>query len=92
MKKLLLIVAVTLPMMADDIDNANKAFQDQRYPEALRLYKKLCEDKDAKACASLAYMYQSGKGVKADLKESGKYYKRACDLGNKESCANAGWN
>lgn len=85
-------------LCANTIEDANKAFQAQKYTEALTIYKTLCdtpksgEKPDAKACSALGYIYQSGKGVKANLDESSKYYKKACDNGDKESCANAGWN
>lgn len=99
MKRFTLFTAIFFStLFANTIDEANKAFQAQKYEEALKIYKVLCdapkagEKPDAKACSALGYIYQSGKGVKADLNESSKYYKKACDNGDKESCANAGWN
>lgn len=75
----------------EKIEDANKAYQNGEYKKAMKIYNKLCEEKDFKACASLAHMYRSGKGTKADLELSNKFYKKACNGGNKESCLQANW-
>ena len=43
-----------------------------------------------KACGFLAKHYYSGKGVRQDKSKALHYFKKACDLGNAESCALAG--
>ncbi len=76
---------------ADTIDDANKAYNSGDYTKAIEIYKKICEDKDAKACASLGYIYRNGKGVSENNTLSQEFYKKACDLGDKEACTNASW-
>ncbi len=75
----------------ETIDDANKAYNEANYEKAIKIYKELCEKKDSKACASLGYMYRNAKGVSENATLAQEFYKKACDLGDKESCTNANW-
>lgn len=96
MKKLYCCV-LTLGLMsgvafcADTLDDANKAYNEENYTKAIEIYKKLCDNKEAKACSSLGYIYRNAKGVSENSTLAQEYYKKACDAGDKESCANANW-
>lgn len=76
---------------AATLDDANKSYNDGDYTKALEAYKELCEAKEVKACSSLGYMYRNAKGVSENSTLATEYYKKACDLGDKESCTNASW-
>lgn len=78
-------------MGAENLDDANKAYNDGDYKKAIELYKTLCDKKEAKACASLGYIYRNAKGVNEDQTLAQQYYKKACDAGDKESCSSANW-
>ena len=95
MKNLLSLVAGAVLLagvaLAQNLDDANKAYNGGDYAKALELYKKLCDDKEAKACSSLGYMYRNGKGVSENATLAQQFYKKACDAGDKESCSNVNW-
>ena len=81
----------SLAFAAATLDDANKAYNDGDYTKAIEAYKELCEAKEVKACSSLGYMYRNAKGVSENSTLATEYYKKACDLGDKESCTNASW-
>lgn len=81
----------SLAFAATTLDDANKAYNDGDYKKALQSYKELCDAKEVKACSSLGYMYRNAKGVSENTTLAQQYYKKACDLGDKESCTNASW-
>ncbi|PAF51186.1 hypothetical protein BKH43_02985 [Helicobacter sp. 13S00401-1] len=97
MKKILVLVAAIgglaffSNLSAANLDEANKAYQAKDYEKALSLYTAACDANDAKACSSLGYMYQSGKGVKSDLGLSKKFYQKACDAGDGSACNSTKW-
>lgn len=83
------IVAVFMPRFADaasaavvlDADRyfrqAERAFFDENYDEALRWYKEAAEAGHQEARTSIGFMYFSGKGVPRDPDEAGKWYQSA---------------
>lgn len=76
---------------ADNIDEANKAYNEGNYKKAIEIYKTLCEAKEAKACANLGLIYRNAKGVNEDANLAKQYYKKACDAGDTEACSVADW-
>ncbi|PAF44594.1 SEL1-like repeat protein [Helicobacter sp. 11S02629-2] len=92
MKKLLMLtLALCAFAVASSLDEANSAYQAKDYQKALELYKSACDANNAKACSSLGYMYQSGKGVKSDLNLSKQFYQKACDAGDGSACNSTKW-
>jgi len=45
-----------------------------------------CEMQNKTGCSNLAFDYEKGIGVAKNMKKAKLYYKKACKLGNKESC------
>ncbi len=45
-----------------------------------------CDLGDKTGCANLGYLYKNGMGVAQNMTQSSKYYQKACQLGDKESC------
>jgi TPR repeat protein len=59
--------------------------------EAIRSYQKGCKRNIVGSCYNIATMYYFADGVKKDLNQAGKYYKKACLLGDqKNACQRAG--
>ncbi|WP_285653449.1 tetratricopeptide repeat protein, partial [Helicobacter ailurogastricus] len=56
------------------------------YPKAMQYFKKAIDMGEPAGYYALAEMYQSGQGVKADMKMAGQYYQKACDLGYQGGC------
>ncbi|MBK8277029.1 MAG: sel1 repeat family protein [Nitrospira sp.] len=54
---------------------------------AATLYRKACDDGDAKGCINLGVIYQVGRGVKSDDTEALKHYGKACDLREQKGCS-----
>jgi len=61
------------------VDNPNKTM--------FNLDSNSCEMNDKIGCSNLAYDYSMGIGVKKDPKKAKQYYKKACQLGHKNSCS-----
>lgn len=94
MKKIVLAVACVGAFVcfgAENLDEANKAYNEGNFTKAVEIYKKLCEAKEAKACSSLGLMYRAGKGVSEDANLSKQFYKKACDAGDTSACSDANW-
>ncbi|MWV61052.1 sel1 repeat family protein [Helicobacter saguini] len=93
MKKLVIcaLVACSVAFAAENLDEANKAYNEGNYTKAIELYKGLCDAKEAKACAALGLMYRNAKGVSEDSTLSKQYYQKACDAGDNESCNVVNW-
>ncbi|MDI3291235.1 tetratricopeptide repeat protein [Polyangium sp. 15x6] len=45
-----------------------------------------CAAGDARSCATLGFMYESGKGVAVDGGQAFRYYQQACDAGALDGC------
>lgn len=59
--------------------------------EAILFYKKSCDLKNAKACNTLALIYELGRNnVEKDIKKSLAYYVKACEYGDTHACYYAG--
>ena len=77
MKHLLLILVaffLCLPVDAQD--------KGERLPKDIPSLKALAEKGDAKAQASLGWMYEKGRGVEKDFKEAVKWYRKSAEQGN----------
>ena len=58
--------------------------------QTIRYLKDSCNNKGAKSCGVLGYIYEGGYGVSVNLKSAIAYYKRACDLRYGVGCVNLG--
>jgi TPR repeat protein len=61
-----------------NVPNANAAM--------FKLDSNSCEMNNKTGCANLAFDYEKGIGTPADTKKAKKFYKKACKLGDKNSC------
>ena len=61
------------------------AFQRGDYASALRLFRPLAEQGDARAQTTIGVMYLDGRGVTKDYKEAAKWFRLAADKGNAEA-------
>jgi uncharacterized protein len=61
-----------------------------RDEEALPLLNASCDHGSAGGCATLAFLYVSGRGVRKDERRAGALYDKSCDLGDPQGCYNAG--
>ena len=57
---------------------------------AANFFKAACDYGDMHSCASIAFLYKNGKGVKKDLAMSAKLDKKACEGGYPMACHNLG--
>lgn len=73
---------------------AVSAYNEERYEEALRLFKKSAAlAPDAATFGNLGLMYELGQGVTADLQTAMIWYERAADQGNERAASKISkWN
>jgi|GEM_PF-4829439 len=76
---LLLALFASLPAQAGDDED-----------KTAKLLKK-AERGDAQAQVELGWLYESGKGVKTDLKEAVKWYRKSAEQGVADGQSNLGW-
>lgn len=70
-----------LPAIAAAIDDGQAAYNAGDYATALRLWRPLAEQGDARAQNNLGVMYENGKGVAQDGNEAIHWYRRAAVQG-----------
>ena len=61
-----------------------------RAAESLAAAERSCELGSGSGCATLAFLYATGKFVKRDDRRSTTLYAKACDLGDPQGCYNVG--
>ena len=54
--------------------------------KAAQIWLKACKAGEARGCARLGFLYQSGKGVEQDDAKASKFYQKACDAGELSGC------
>lgn len=52
----------------------------QDYFKSVELWKKVCNNGDARGCFGVGAMYNRGLGVRQDFKKALKLYGQACDM------------
>ena len=98
MKKILFLLALALCLQAavsvksPSVKEGLALQEVKRYKEALQVFSTLCKQRNARACFSLALMYENAQGVKRDDKEARKHYDRACKGQISSACFNLGLN
>lgn len=98
MKKILILMLLALHLSAA-VSVKTYSFKEglqlqevKRYKEALEVFKTLCRQRNARACFSLALMYENAQGVKQDDKEARKHYEKACKGRISSACFNLALN
>ena len=69
---------------------ANKLFNEEKYSEAVLLYRKLAERGNSSAQDMLGYCYHCGHGIGKDYSEAVKWYRKAAMQGNRIAQYNLG--
>jgi uncharacterized protein len=77
----LLLAGTRVSAAADPFEDGLDAFNAADYAQAYAIWWRLAKDGDAKAQASLGFMYYSGKGVRRDDEQSLYWFRRAADAG-----------
>jgi TPR repeat protein len=72
-------VAQTLGLARETADAAHHAYQEGRYPAALRLARPLAEEGDAGAQSILGFLYYRGQGVQQDFATAATWLRKAAD-------------
>jgi len=86
----LLIGFALTALSADEIDKGLEAYKNNDFKSASTLYKKACDGGNVQGCGNLAFLYQTGQGVKQDYFKASTLYKKACDGSIYVGCLNLG--
>ncbi len=76
-----IVMALAVPVEAQDFDAGIEAGQRGDYALALREFRPLATEGDAKAQFYLGYMYGKGQGVAQDYGEAANWYRKAAEQG-----------
>ena len=87
---LLLALGLSEPVLAGPFEDAAAAYDKQDYATALRLYRSLADQGDARAQSNLGIMYKLGQGVPKDDAQAVKWYRLAADQGDAKAQSNLG--
>jgi hypothetical protein len=71
--------AQTLGLARGTADAAYHAYQEGRYPAALRLARQLADEGDARAQSMLGLLYYHGQGVQQDFAAAATWFRKAAD-------------
>ena len=71
-----------------DLEKGHQYYDQQKYDEAFRLFRKAAEAGDGKAINDFAWMFQHGLGTDTDPSEAAKWYRKSVDAG----CSNGMYN
>jgi TPR repeat protein len=75
-------LAQTLGLARETADASYAAYQEGRYPAALRLARPLAAEGDARAQSMLGLLYYRGHGVSQDHNEASRWFRQAADQGD----------
>jgi TPR repeat protein len=76
--------------VAGPYEDGKAAYDRKDYSTALKLWRPLAEQGDARGQSSLGYMYSTGKGVPKDHAEAVKWYRKAAEQGDAKAQSNLG--
>ena len=79
---LLIVSAAAAPAIAGPFEDGNAAYQRGDYAKALRLWRPLAENGNARAQWGLGAMYNFGWGVTQDYAAAVSWYRKAADQGD----------
>ena len=88
---LITLTAAIRPAYASAYDKGLEAYQADNYREALRRWKPLAQQGDARAAYNLGFMYEFGYGVSLNDATAFKYYLLAAQLGHAQAQQTVGW-
>ena len=71
-----------ISLQAGILQDAALAFKQGNYPKAKTMFKKACDDGDARGCYNLGKVYD----LQHDYRTAVKLYKKACTMGYNDSC------
>ena len=74
-----LALGLATPVSAGPLDDASAAYQQGDYASALRLFRPLAEQGNARAQTLLGLMYEDGQGVPKNFAQAAKWYQRASE-------------
>src|SRR5664280_1329446 len=86
----LLVLSLAAPAAAGPLEDASAAYQRADYATEYLLLRPLADGGNAKAQASLGFMYSQGRGVPKDYGETIKWYRRAAAQGYAKSQVSLG--
>lgn len=84
------LLLLSAPGMSGPSEDAAAAYKRGDYANAMRLYRPLAEQGDARAQTSLGRMYLRGQGASRDYREAMKWFRRAAALGSADAQFNLG--
>jgi TPR repeat protein len=70
------------PVLAVPLEDGEAAYSRKDYATALRLFRPLAQDGNAKAQRNLGLMYEIGRGVPKDYQQAIVWYRKAADQGD----------
>jgi len=73
-----------------DFDNAQKAYLNKNYQNAINLFQKSCDAGNTGACVKLADIYNGDVATKHDYIKALKLYQKTCSSKHHEGCAGLG--
>lgn len=77
MKKFIFgILILTANLLANDLNEALKAYKASDYKKAAKLSKKACDNGNAWSCNNLGFLYDNGQGVKKIIKKQQSFIKK----------------
>lgn len=87
---LLGLLLLSVPCLGGPFEDAAAAYRRGDYANAMRLYRSLADQGDARAQNSLGRMYLRGQGTSRDYREAMKWFRRAAALGIADAQYNLG--
>ena len=78
---IVLLLSLAAPVAAGPFEDASAAFSRGDYATALRLFRPLADQGNARAQNEIGVMYNDGRGVPQDHAEALKWYRLAADQG-----------
>ena len=84
------MLLLSAPCLAGPFEDAAAAYKRGDYGNAMRLYRSLADQGDARAQNSLGRMYLRGQGASRDYREAIKWFRRAAALGIADAQYNLG--
>ena len=87
---ILLALVLSAPSLAADLQAGAEAYERGDFIAALKEWRPLAEQGDARAQYLLGFMYDNGEGIKLDYAEAVKWYRLAAEQGEVRAQVNLG--
>jgi uncharacterized protein len=89
-KTFLILVILGSNLYADYFEKALNAYKQGEKEEAVKFYKKACDNGNTEGCGKLVTMYGKGDGVRQDLNKALYYMEGMCNDGHSKACHKLG--